>query len=237
MFLRRSLELISVTVNWDRGVAASQALRAYLQPFIEARRAKPRDDLISELVTAEVQGERLGDDEILPFLLLLLPAGAETTMRALGNLLVGLLRDPDQLAAVRGDRELLPQAIEETLRWEAPLLVLARRATRDTELGGVNIAAGSNLVISLAAANRDDTRWPEPDRYHIHREAQSHVAFGAGPHLCLGMHLARLEMRLSVERLLDRLPGLRADPGEEPPQIRGEVFRSPPRLPVVFDRG
>ncbi|MPZ73508.1 MAG: cytochrome P450 [Nitriliruptorales bacterium] len=237
MFLRRSLELISVSVNWERGVEASQALRAYLKPFIEARRREPRDDLISELVIAEEEAERLSDEEILPFLLLLLPAGAETTMRALGNLLVALLRHPSQLNAVRDDRQLLPQAIEEALRWEPPLLLLARRATRDTQLGGVSIAAGSNLVISLAAANRDDTRWGHPDRYDLHREAQSHVAFGSGPHLCLGLHLARLEMRLAVERLLDRLPDLRVDPDAEPAQIRGEIFRSPPSLPVIFGTG
>ncbi len=136
-FQRWSISLLSFTVNPERGRTASAALAEYFAPILAARRKDPRDDLISGLAAAEIDGERLSDEEIFSFLRLLLPAGVETTYRALGNLLFALLSDPDQLEAVRADRSLLPQAIEEAVRWEPPLIMITRVATRDTELGGV----------------------------------------------------------------------------------------------------
>ena len=233
-FLRWSMELISVTVDWDRGLAASASLREYFSGILEDRRRAPQSDLISELVMAEIEGHTLSDAEILPFLNLLLPAGAETTYRSLGNLLFGLLSNPEQLEAVRADRELVPRAIEEALRWEPPLLFIFRTATRDTEVGGVAVPEGGQIVINLGSANRDESRWPDGERFDIHREPQAHVAFAVGPHTCLGMHLARLEMRDALEVLLDRLPDLRFDPAAEAPHIHGLIFRSPTALPVLF---
>ena len=199
-----------------------------------ARRREPRDDLISTLARAEIDGERLSDDEIYSFLRLLLPAGVETTYRSTGNLLFGLLSNPEQLEAVRADRSLIPQAIEEAIRWDAPLLIITRVATRDTELAGVRIPAGSSVMPMLGSANRDETRWDDPDRFDIFREAKPHIGFGHGTHVCLGMHLARLEMRVALELLFDRLPNLRLDPAGDDPHIRGQVFRSPTSLPVLF---
>ena len=141
-FLRLSTELIGVMRNWDRAVAASQELRGYFADIIADRRRHTREDLVSQLIEAEVDGRRLGDEEIYPFLLLLLPAGAETTYRSSSNLLFGLLSHPDLLEAVRRDRGLVPQAIEEALRWETPLLTVARTATDDVELGGVRVPPG-----------------------------------------------------------------------------------------------
>jgi len=120
------------------------------------------------------------------------------------------------------------------VRWEPPLLTLTRVVTRDTELGGESIPAGSTIMPYLGAANRDEQRWPDPDRFDIHRPAKPHIGFGYGVHVCLGMHLARLEMRVALERLFDRLPGLRLDPDGDDPHIRGQVFRSPTSLPVLF---
>lgn len=236
-FLRLSLQLISVTVDWERGLAASRTLREIFTGILAERRAHPRDDLISELVTAELDGERLTDEEILPFLNLLLPAGAETTTRSLGNLLFALLSEPGRWQRVRDDRSLLDRAIEEALRWEPPLVLIAREATRDVELGGVHIPAGAHLVLYLGAGNRDPAVHPHPDRYDLDREDLRHLAFGSGPHMCLGMHLARLEMRVATEALLDRLPDARLDPDAEDVHIHGLVFRSPPSLPVVFTPG
>jgi cytochrome P450 len=233
-FQRWSISLLGIIVNRERAVAASQALRDYFAPILAARRADPRDDLISRLAEAEIDGERLSDEEIYCFLRLLLPAGVETTYRSLGNLLFGLLSNPEQLDAVRSDRSLIPQAIEEAVRWEAPLLTITRVATRDSELGGVPIPAGSTVMPLLGAANRDEDRYPDPDRFDIFRAQKPAISWGHGVHACLGMHLARLEMRVALERLLDRLPGLRLDPEGKDPHIRGQVFRSPTSLPVLF---
>ena len=223
-FQRWSISLLGIIVNRERAIAASNALRDYFAPILAARRAEPRDDLISSLATAEIDGERLTDEEIYSFLRLLLPAGVETTYRSLGNLLFGLLTHPDQLEAVRSDRSLIPQAIEEAVRWEAPLLTITRVATRDSELAGVPIPAGSTVMPLLGAANRDEDRYPDPDRFDIFRAPKPNISWGHGVHLCLGMHLARLEMRVALELLLDRLPDLRLDPdGKDPAHPRAGV--------------
>jgi cytochrome P450 len=235
-FLRLSTELIAVMRNRDRAIAASRELRGYFGEIIADRRRHPRDDLVSQLIEAEVDGRRLSDDEIYPFLLLLLPAGAETTYRSSSNLLFGLLSDPGQLDAVRADRDLVPQAIEEALRWETPLLTVARSATEEVELGGERIPAGGFVAVSLGAANRDPARYPDPDRFDIFRADKQHMSFGDGAHKCLGMHLARLEMRVLLDAVLDRLPGLRLDPAADDVHIHGLIFRSPPNLPVLFTR-
>jgi cytochrome P450 len=235
-FQRWSVALLSILFNRERGLAASEALRDYFIPILAARRQEPRDDLISGLAQAEIDGEVLSDDEIFSFLRLLLPAGVETTYRSLGNLLFALLSNPDQLGAVRSDRSLIPQAVEEAVRWEPPLLTITRVATCDTELGGVSIPAGSAVMPVLGAANRQEDRYADPDRFDIFRSARAHIGFGHGAHVCLGMHLARLEMRVALNLLFDRLPNLRLDPESDDPHIRGQVFRSPTSLPVLFAR-
>src|SRR5262245_52053740 len=233
-FQRWSISLLSFMINRERGIAASMALREYFSAILAARRQEPRDDLISTLAQAEIEGEHLSDEEIFSFLRLLLPAGIETTYRSTGNLLFGLLSNPEQLATVRADRSLIPQAIEEAVRWEPPLLTITRVVTRDTELAGIPIPAGSTVMPMLGAANRDEERYPDPDRFDIFRKPKPHVSWGLGTHACLGMHLARLEMSVAVNLLLDRLPDLRLDPAGNDPHIRGQVFRSPTSLPVLF---
>ncbi|SOJ56641.1 Cytochrome P450 107B1 [Mycobacterium simulans] len=234
-FQRWSISLLSFTINPERGRAASAALQEYFTPILAARREEPRDDLISGLAQAEIDAEKLSDEEIFSFLRLLLPAGVETTYRSLGNMLFGLLSNTEQLDAVRSDRSLLPQAIEEAVRWEPPLLTITRVATRDTELAGVPIPAGSSVMPMLGSANRQEDRYPDPDRFNVFRSARAHIGFGHGVHVCLGMHLARLEMRVALNLLFDRLPNLRLDPDGDDPHIRGQVFRSPTALPVLFE--
>ncbi|MGV0851058.1 cytochrome P450 [Mycolicibacterium phlei] len=233
-FQRWSISLLSFTVNPERGREASAALAEYFRPILEDRRQHPRQDLISGLAAAEIDGEKLSDEEIFSFLRLLLPAGVETTYRALGNLLYGLLTNPDQLEALRADRSLIPQAIEEGVRWEPPLMMITRVATRDTELGGVKIPAGCSVMPVVGAANRQVQRYPDPNQFNIFRESKPNIAWGHGVHVCLGMHLARMEMRVALNLLLDRLPNLRLDTSGDP-YIRGQVFRSPTALPVFFD--
>jgi cytochrome P450 len=234
-FHRWAVELISITVDIMRGVEASQKLRDYFAGILTARRAAPREDLISVLALAELDGQRLTDEEIFAFLRLLLPAGAETTYRSSSNLLYGLLTDPKQLAALRADRGLMKRAIEEGLRWEPPLTGIARLAMRDTEVAGVPVPQGSVIGVCLGAANHDDTRWERPERFDLFREPKTHMAFAFGAHTCLGMHLARMETRVLLNAVLDRLPGLRLDPAAEDVHVTGLTFRAPRALPVVFD--
>jgi cytochrome P450 len=234
-FQRWSTAILSVHRKRDQAIAASAQVQDYLAGILSERRREPREDLISDLAHAELDGERLTDEEIFSFLRLLLPAGVETTYRSTGNLLLfSLLSRPAQLDAVRADRSLVGQAIEEALRFETPLLTVTRLAVRDTVLSGVPIPAGSTVMLMLAAANRDETPWPDADRFDIFRDPKVHISFGQGPHICLGMHLARAEMRVALNLLLDRLPDLRLDPDGGDPYIRGQVFRSPTSLPVLF---
>jgi cytochrome P450 len=234
-FQRWAIAITSVASNWDRGVEASCALRDYFAAVLEERRRHPADDLISELSTIEVEGRRLDDEEIYSFLRLLLPAGVETTYRASGNLLYGLLTNPDQLQAVKDDRSLIPVAFEESIRWEPPVTVILRRAMRDTEIGGVAVEEGADIALLLGAANRDERKYEHPDRFDLFRASRQSVGFGFGVHVCLGMHLARMEVRVALNTLLDRLPDLRlAAAPDQDLHIKGMAFRSPIALPIAF---
>ena len=173
-----------------------------------------------------MDGRRLDDEEIYSFLRLLLPAGVETTYRASGNLLFGLLTHPDQMQAVRDDRSLLPVAFEESIRWEPPVTVILRRATRDAELAGVEVAEGADVGLLLGSANRDERKYERPDEFDIGRPSRQSVGFGFGVHVCLGMHLARMEARVAIDTLLDRLPDLELRPTPPRPPHQGT------RLPV-----
>jgi cytochrome P450 len=230
------LELISVIVDWDRGLAAADALREYFANIVAERRRQPGNDLISELLETEYDGVRLSDDDVFAFLRLLLPAGVETTYRALGNLLFALLAHPDQLQEVVETPELRNAAIEEALRWQTPLVVIPRRTTRAVRLGGVSIPRDSVLNVFLGSANRDERRYENPDDFDIHRVPTPHISFGTGPHMCLGMHLARLEMRVALDATLSRLERLRFDRDAPIPHIVGIVLRSPDALPVRYAR-
>ena len=233
-FHRWAVELINVAGDPARGIAASQKLHDYLIVVIDQRRQERREDLISLLAHAEHNGQRLDNEEICAFLRLLLPAGAETTYRSSGNLLFGLLTNPEQLEAVRKDRSLIPQSIDEGLRWETPLTGIIRTCTEDTEVAGVPVPAGAAINVTTGAANHDETRWEEPEEFNIFRKRLPAVAFGFGPHVCLGQHLARMETTLALNILFDRLPNLRLDPEAHDTYITGLVFRSPISLPVIF---
>jgi len=230
--------VVNVAANPEKGIAASHALREYLADIVEAKRSHPGDDVISLLVQEELDGETLDDEEIFSFLRLLLPAGAETTYRATGSFLYGLLTNPDQLDALRADRSLMPQAVEESIRWESPLLITSRAATVDTVVAGLEIPAGTHVVPNIGSGNHDDSRWDHADDFDLFRPVQPHISFGVGPHMCLGMHLARMEMGGAVNALLDRFPNLRLDPEaveRDDPHIHGERFRSPTSLPVLLN--
>ncbi|MDZ4827922.1 MAG: cytochrome P450, partial [Actinomycetota bacterium] len=235
-FHRWAEEINLGPLNPERGHAAAQAMVDYLQPLIDDRRAHPRDDdFLSDLVHAEVDGETLGDSKLYGFLRLLLPAGAETTFRVMGNCLFALLTHPEALKEVYGNRDLLPEVIEETLRWETSVTMVSRVATRDVDVAGCPVAAGSPVGVITASGNRDESRWDDADEWRLGRPAQHHLAFGTGPHQCLGMHLARLELRVGLNVILDRLPNMVLDTEAEGVLIEGTAFRGPRSLPVTFD--
>ncbi len=239
-FQHWAVGIISIGRDWERAVRCSNELREYLEAIVDARRVSPQDDLISDLVTAELDGEKLDDDEIYSFLRMLLPAGIETTYRSSGNLLFLLLTHPEQLEAVRTDRTLVPQAIEESLRHGSPVLLTTRVTTTDTILGNVELPVGSSVTPMLASANRDPDVFDKPEAFDSFRKGTRHLSFGLGPHLCLGLHLARLETRVALNALLGRLPNLRMDPVQAQRldvHTGGDtLFRSPNHLPVIWDR-
>lgn len=219
-------------------LARHERTTAMLRRVIEERRAHPQDDVITMLVESEIDedGERhlLTDDEIYGFARLILTAGSGTTWRQLGILLVALLREPQFLDAVRNDRELLRRAIDEAVRWEATDPIFRRLVTRDVELCGVDVPAGAVVEMVLGAANRDPERWDDPDRFDPFRPVKSNLGFAGGPHVCLGIHVARAEMFVAMNAVLDRLPNLRFDPDAPPARIIGLEHRGPNGVPVVF---
>src|SRR6478735_3650625 len=233
-FRKRAVELISYTVRYKRAFEASAALKDYFLQQIEQRRSKPTEDIIGDLVTAEIDGEKLSDEAIYSFLRLLLPAGLETTYRSSGNLLHLLLTHPDQFSALQSDHELIAPAIEEGLRFETPLTTVQRYATEDTEVEGVALPAGAVVDVCIGSANRDERRWERSEQFDIFRKRMPHLSFAAGEHTCMGLHLARMETRVALECLLDRLTNIRLIIDDNP-HISGQPFRSPTAIPVTFD--
>jgi cytochrome P450 len=234
-FHRTAIELVTLSYDLDQGRASAAKLGEMFASVLGERRAEPHGDLLSVLAHAEHDGQRLTDEEIYSFLRLLLPAGAETTYRSSSSLLAALLSDTDQLDAVRHDPAALTAAVNEGVRWETPLQFVPRLVTRDTTLAGVDLPAGATAMVVIGAANRDPARWDDPGRFDLHRPYKSALAFGHGIHMCLGMHLSKMETEELVRALLDSLPGLRLDPDQPRPTIDGTLMRSPATLRVVWD--
>lgn len=236
-FQKLAIAQIVVSFDMAHGTEASHKLGEYFANMLAERRKAPGEDLVSMLAQVEVEGERLPEEILISFLRQLINAGGDTTYRATSVLLTGLLRNPEQLDAVRKDRALVPQAIEEALRWDGPVLMQTRMATRDVLLAGVNIPAGAVLDVCAGSANHDEKHFPEPDRFDIFRPRTTsrHFSFSAGPHICIGQHLARVEMTRALNAILDRLSNLRLDPDMPPPDVRGMMMRVPKHLYVRFD--
>jgi cytochrome P450 len=211
------------------GREAFAALSASIEPLLE------RDPSSSLVAAAASDAGGLTRAEVVSNVAVLLFGGIETTEGMIANAILHLLAHPAELALVETDPSLLPNAVEESLRLEPAAAVVDRYATRDVELGGASISSGELVEVSLAGANRDPRFFPDPDRFDVRREnARYNIAFAHGPHVCIGMHLARLEAQAAIRRLLERLPGLRLDPAH-PSTPRGLVFRKPPALRVVWN--
>ena len=235
VFHKLAVGLMCIMLDAPHALEASRKMGDYLQLLLEERRAGAERDLISTLARAEVEGERLPDDIAVSFLRQLLNAAGDTTYRSTGAMMVGLLTNPDQLAAVTADRALVPQTVEEALRWDGPLTFLTRQTTRDVQLCGTMIPAGVKVDIVQGSANRDPSRFVDPDRFDIFRTQRRHAAFALGPHICLGQHLAKIEMERALNALLDRLPNLRLDPAYPVPAVVGLNSRAPIAIHVLFD--
>ncbi|MBG0826786.1 cytochrome P450 [Planomonospora sp. ID67723] len=208
------------------------ALNVYLNELVGSRQADPGDDLVSALIAVREDGDSLSHDELVSIVALLLVAGHETTVNLIANGALALLRHPDHFAALRGSPELAAAVVEETLRYDPPVQITARVTTEDMELSGVRLRRGAPVVLLLAAAHRDPEAAGNPDLFDPRRSEIRHLAFGLGPHFCLGAPLARLEARLALTRLAQRLPEpalLRDPPYREHVNLRGPRSISVPR--------
>jgi len=216
------------------GDRATLEMTKLFQRVAEERRRAPRDDLLSALLAAEEQGDRLSMDELLATCVLLLFAGNETTTNLLGNGVLALLRNPGELALLQQDPSLVRGAVEELLRYDSPLQFAARVAKQDVELDGRTLQAGQRAMLILGSANHDPAQFPDPDRLDVRRQENRHLAFGFGMHFCVGAGLARAEAQIALDTIVRRLPGLRlsADPPVRRPSI---ALRGLSSLPVEFD--
>jgi cytochrome P450 len=219
-------------------VRSQAAFAEYFDRKISDRRANPRDDLISDVVHATIGGDSLHQDEMLTMFVQFLVAGNETTTTHITSTMRLLLADPDLMARCRADLSLIPALIEESLRVESPIVGLYRTATRDAEVGGVSVPEGAHLLMCYAAGNRDHSQFERPDTIDLERSGGGgHLAFGQGPHFCLGSALARAESRIGLTTLLTRLRHIRPDP--DAPEIdygTSYILRGPRRLDLLFDK-
>lgn len=209
-------------------------LRAYLEEAIATYRKQPGDNLLSDLVRAEEENQRLTAEEIVSLAALLVLAGNETTTSLLGSTILALFDNPQELAKVRANAALVPQLIEETLRYDAPVHGLIRQTTSEVEVAGTNIPAGTTVMLLYGSANHDERKFPNPERFDITRDTEGHLGFGFGIHFCLGAQLARLEAKVALEMLLQRFPRLARRDGPVT-YMDSVLMRGPKTVPLVYE--
>jgi cytochrome P450 len=221
----------------DSGVHGQQAqeeMAAYFRDIIAQRRAQPQDDLISALLAAELDNEKLSEGDVVSLCWLLLVAGNETTTNLIGNAVLSLLEHPEEFARLRSNPALLNTAIEETLRYRSPVQFMFRVTKVDAELGGQTIPAGSMVMAGIGSANRDEAKFSDPDRFDIARDPNPHIAFGHGNHFCLGAPLARVEARVALTAIFDRLGDLRRANDDQLVPPKGFAVHGVKHLPLLF---
>jgi cytochrome P450 family 142 subfamily A polypeptide 1 len=230
----RGTSITAPPENMDRAMKAFEGYAAYSGRVVADRRARPRDDMMSALVHAEIEGQRLDDQDLLQEGLLILVGGDETTRHVITGGMEALIRHPDERRKLHANPALIPTAVEEMLRWVSPIKNMNRTATRDVEIAGARVREGDKVLLLYPSANRDERAFVRPDEFHVDREPNDHVAFGHGVHFCLGASLARLELRVMFETLLARLPDLSLAT-DEPLRLRPSNFIvGIEEMPVVF---
>lgn len=210
---------------------AVKELNAYLRPILEDRRQEPRDDLLSAMLQAEEDGERLNERDLLALVTLIMVAGHETTTSLIGNTVIELLRSPGERKRLQDNPELLETAVDEFVRFAGPVLLTDRAATEECEVAGHKIRPGQLVVCVIAAANRDPEQFEDPERLDVGRESNHHLGFGLGNHFCMGAQLARLETRIAIGKLLERFPDF-TGPTEPDDYSRSMILRGPTALPI-----
>ncbi len=219
----------------DVAAVAAMEYAEYITAVAEQRRRDSQsDDLIGTLVHAEIEGDRLDEPSIIYESLLILIGGDETTRHVISGGMYELLTHPEQYARLAGDRSLMPSAVEEMLRWVSPIKNMARQMTRDVEFQGETLRQGQKLLLLYPSANRDERVFDDPERFDITRSPNDHMAFGFGSHFCLGNRLARMELSVMFDRLLDRLPDLALSDPSEPPKRAANFVSGYETMPVVF---
>ncbi len=212
--------------DWPGAVAASKALGETFEEIIEERRRTPGSDLISDLIHAEIDGEKLPDSDIVSTCRAVVPAGIETTVKALSTLMALILDQPEKAQIVRQNLSLIPAATDELLRWNGPAQLLPKRTVKDVEIDGTSIPAGSHIYCYIGHANRDPRHWEHSESFDPERKRSQHLAFSFGPHFCVGNQLARAEIEVVFRKTLEKLPNLRRDPEAPEHSVQGVVFRS-----------
>jgi cholest-4-en-3-one 26-monooxygenase len=217
----------------EAGAQASMELFAYADELCEKKRIDPHQDLFSVLTQAEIEGDRLSQLELDLFFLLLAVAGNETTRNLISGAMVAFFDNPDQWERLAADRSLLPSAIEEMLRYVTPVMHFRRQASADVVIGEQRVSEGDKVVFWHISANRDESVFTDPNRFDIGRAPNNHMAFGGGgPHFCLGANLARMEIRVMFDRLLDRVPDIRLDGDVQ--RLRSNFINGVKHIPVAF---
>ncbi len=230
-----------VSPREEEAIQASREMRTYFKGIIEQRRKQPKDDLISDLIASQIDGQHLTEPELLSFCILLLVAGNETTTNLIGNAFLCFDEQPEVMDQMRADQSLIPSAIEEVLRYRSPVQLLVRAVATDTQIGKQPVRAGEVVVPCLSSANRDETQFPNPDVFDIRRTPNRHVSFGHGIHFCIGAPLARLETKIALTIMLERLTDIRRERDNrkrlsplEP--IQSTFVYGVKHLPVTFKR-
>jgi cytochrome P450 len=222
-------------VALEKFIAVTAEMNVYLTDLLQQRRTAPQDDLLTRLLEAEVDGERLTQEQILGFFQLLLLAGSETTTNLINNAILCFIENSDQLDCLRAAPKLLPSAIEEVLRYRSPLQWMYRLPRRDVTIHGKVIPAGSLVLAMIGSANRDPQQFHEANRFDITREPNPHIAFGHGQHFCLGAPLARLEARIALTEFLERVKDFQLASDEPWEPRKGSHVHGPTRLPIRFN--
>jgi cytochrome P450 len=218
----------------DAVIAANHEMKQYFKEVLKQRCKQPGPDLISSLITAEIDGEKLSEPELLSFCVLLLVAGNITTTNLIGNAILCFNEHPEAMDEIRADPELLPGAIEEVLRYRSPVQLLIRAVTSDITIGGQQLKTGDLVLPNLGSANRDEAQFPDPDRFDIHRSPNRHVAFGHSIHFCIGAPLARLEAKIALELMLQRFRNIKLDTNMPLEPIASTFIYSVKHVPITF---